>query len=162
MISQILLQDIMLFTAGIALFAIIFVTVHRTLCSMPLIQSKITTTIMALSVSVLCLVGIYECLTASSVAHKSIEPENKTNTTLNYILLPYVALAIAIIFSQLLLFTSRILPYEKSETDAKERRSPVQKPMRAASKVKSPKRLKKKKPVKKKLKEADKLVGNTS
>ena len=64
---------------------------------------------------------------------------NEVSVPISYLLLPYVALAVAVILSQVLLFTSRILPVEKPEVPSKE-------PVRSSAKAKFRGRPKKEKP----------------
>ena len=148
------LQDIMLVLFGVAVFVIVFSTVRRTLKSTPLFQGK-TATMIALAVSALCLVGIYEFLVVPGDLSSSTETGNNTNVILNYILLPYVCLAIAILLSQLLLFASKILPSEESETIAKKTEPKLTKP-------KPPRRPKKAKPAEKQSKDMTKTAGSPS
>ena len=120
------LQDIMLILFGVAVFVIVLTTVHKTL-QKTLFQGR-TTIVMALAVSVLCIVGMYQFLGTPGDSSSGPETGNKTNVTLNYILLPYVALAVAILLSQLLLFASKILPGEKPEAIAKSTKPKLAKP----------------------------------
>ena len=131
------LQDIMLILFGVAVFVIVLTTVHKTL-QKTLFQGR-TTIVMALAVSVLCIVGMYQFLGTPGDSSSGPQTGNKTNVTLNYILLPYVALAVAILLSQLLLFASKILPCERPEAIAKSTQTKLAKP-------KSPCRPKKKEP----------------
>ena len=126
MSSHISLQDIMLVLFGVAVFVIVLTTVYKTL-QKTLFQGK-TAIVMALAVSVLCIVGMYQFLGTPGDSSSGPEAGNKPNVTLNYILLPYVALAVAILLSQLLLFASKILPGEKPEAIAKPTEPKLAKP----------------------------------
>ncbi len=117
MTNHISLQDIMLVLFGVAVFVIVLTTVYKTLHE-TLFQGR-TAILMALAVSVLCIVGMYQLLGTPGDSSSGLETGNKTNVTLNYILLPYVALAVAILLSQLLLFASKILLAEKPAAIAK-------------------------------------------
>jgi len=143
MINYISLQNIMLVVFGVAVFVIVFTTVHHTL-QKTLFQGR-TAILMALAVSALCIVGMYQFLGISGDSSDGTETRNMTNVTLNYILLPYVALAVAILLSQLLLFASKILPHEKSEVIAKGTGSHTQKSKTVVAKSK-PGRPKKEEP----------------
>jgi len=134
MINYISLQNIMLAVFGAAVFVIVLTTVHRTL-QKTLFQGR-TAILMALAVSALCIVGMYQFLGISGASSSGPETANKTNVTLNYILLPYVALAVAILLSQLLLFASMILPHEKSDVITKGTGSLTQKSKSVVAKSK--------------------------
>ncbi len=148
------LQDIMLVLFGVAVFVIVLTTVHKTL-QKTLFQGR-TAILMALAVSVLCIVGMYQFLGAPGDPSSGADTGNKTNVTLNYILLPYVALAVAILLSQLLLFASKILPGDKAEATTKPTEPKLAKPKSTAG---SPK---KEKPVEKQPKEVTKTAGSSS
>jgi len=143
----------MLVLFGAAVFVIVLTTVHRTL-QKTLFKGR-TAILMALAVSTLCIVGMYQFLGGPVGASSSSNVENKTHVTLNYILLPYVALAVAILLSQLLLFASKILPSEESETIAKKTEPKLTKP-------KPPRRPKKAKPAEKQSKDMTKIAGSPS
>ena len=130
-----IISNIMLVLFGVAVFVIVLTTVYKTL-QKTLFQGK-TAIVMALAVSVLCIVGMYQFLGTPGDSSSGREIGDKTNVTLNYILLPYVALAVAILLSQLLLFASKILPGEKPEAIVKSTEPKLAKP-------KSPGRPKKK------------------
>ena len=134
MSNYISLQDIMLVLFGVAVFVIVLTTVHRTL-QKTLFQGR-TAIVMALAVSVLCIVGMCQFLGTPGDSSSGPETGNKTNVTLNYILLPYVALAVAILLSQLLLFASKILPGDKAEAIAKPTEPKLTKPKSAAGRPK--------------------------
>ena len=127
-------QNIMLVLFGAAVFVIVLTTVHRTL-QKTLFKGR-TAILMALAVSALCIVGMYQFLGGSVGASSSSNVENKTHVTLNYILLPYVALAVAILLSQLLLFASKILPGDESEAIAKPIEPKLAKPKSTAGRPK--------------------------
>ena len=143
MINYISLQNIMSAVFGAAVFVIVLTTVHRTL--QKLFQGR-TAILMALAVSALCIVGMYQFLGAPGDSSRGPVTGNQTNVTLNYILLPYVALAVAILLSQLLLFASKILPGDESEAIAKDTGSLAQKQKSVVAKPKPPGRPKKEKP----------------
>jgi hypothetical protein len=134
MINYISLQNIMLVVFGAAVFVIVLTTVHRTL-QKTLFQGR-TATLMALAVSALCIVGMYQFLGAPDDSSRGPETGNQTNVTLNYLLLPYLVLTVAILLSQLLLFASKILPHDKSDVITKGTGSPVQKPKSVVAKSK--------------------------
>ena len=102
-----------------------------------------------------CHSGMYQFLGTPGDPSSGPETDNKTNVTLNYILLPCVALAVAILLSQLLLFASKILPGEESEAIAKGTEPKLTKP-------KSPGRPKKEKPVQKPSKDVTDTAGTSS
>lgn len=159
MITHTLLQNIMLAVFGAAVFVIVLTTVHRTL-QKTLFQGR-TAILMALAVSALCIVGMYQLLGIPGGSSRDPQTGNQTNVTLNYILLPYVALAVAILLSQLLVFASKILPREKSDVTAKRTARLAQKPEQKELRPKPPGRPKKE-AVEKPSKEASKPVGSAS
>jgi ABC-type uncharacterized transport system permease subunit len=134
MINYISIQNIMLVIFGAAVFVIVLTTIHRTL-QKTMFQGR-TALLLAFAVSALCIVGMYQFLGIPSDSFGGPETANKTNVTLNYILLPYVALAVAILLSQLLLFASKILPHEKSDVITKGTGPLAQKPKSNISKSK--------------------------
>lgn len=117
MITHTLVQNIMLAVFGAAVFVTVLATVYRTL-QKTLFQGR-TAILMALAVSALCIVGMYQFLGMPSDSSVGPETGNQTNVILNYLLLPYVARTVAILLSQLLLFASKILPQEESDVIAK-------------------------------------------
>jgi len=90
---------------------------------------------MALAVSSLCIVGMYQFLGISGDLSGGSD-SRKTNETLNYLLLPYLVLTMAILLSQLLLFASKIIAHEKSEVIAERTGSHPKKPKNTAVKSK--------------------------
>jgi len=160
MINYISFQNIMLAVFGPAVFVIVLTTVHRTL-QKTLFQGR-TAILMALAVSVLCIVGIYQFLGTSGDSSSGPETGNKTNVTLNYILLPYVALAVAILLSQLLLFAGKMLTGAESEAVEKEKKPLGQILEQIESKSKYPGRPKKEKPAEKESKETTKAAASAS
>ncbi len=160
MSNYIPLHDIMLLLFGAAVFVIVLATVHRTLRK-TLFQGK-TAIFMSLAVSALCIVGMYQLLGAPGDSSSGPETGDKTNVTLNYILLPYVALAVAILLSQLLLFVSKILPGDEANAIMKRTGSRDEKSKSVLEKPKSPGRPKKKeKSAETKPKEATEPAGSS-
>ena len=72
---------------------------------------KGTAKVIAFCVSVLCITSLYTILAVSWNG----ETKNGLGSTASYLLLPYIALAVAILLMHLLLFVSRMLPGEVSE-----------------------------------------------
>ncbi len=148
-----ILPEVMLLLTLTAIFVILFVTVLKIVRGVSFFQGK-TAVIMALCVSVLCVVGLLQFLVVPGGTYNATEANMKITVTVSYLLLPQVALAsaIAVIFSQLLLFASRILPGERPKARVKE-------PERPRTKSKSSGKPKKAKPAEKQSKEVACTAG---
>lgn len=97
-----------------AIFLLLFAIILKVLRENS-IFSKMTTTIMALCMSLLCIIGLQHSLLPGSDSHKSSGNGRALLTSFDLILLIYAALAIAIIFISLLMFLSKIFRKRKEQ-----------------------------------------------
>ncbi len=98
------LHEFILLLSGMAIFTILFVTIHRILKQMSIFQGP--TVIVAICVSLLSVMGLSRFFVTADVACKTAE--NRCDIALDFIFLPYTALALAIILVLLLSFVSRL------------------------------------------------------
>jgi len=77
MINYICLQNIMLVVFGASVFVVVFITVHRTL--QKTLYPGRTAILMALAVSSLCIVGMYQFLGISGDLSGGSESSRNTN-----------------------------------------------------------------------------------
>ena len=117
-----ILPEIMLVLSAVAVFAILFVTILKVLREAGFFKGR-TAVLIALCVALLCIVGLSEFVVPNGL-HGGPEPTVKTRGTLDYLLLPYVALAVAILVSHLLVFASKIAPGTRAESPAKKSEHP--------------------------------------
>ena len=103
--SIFVLHEFILFLSATVIFTIIFVIIHKTLKQMSIFQSP-TTVLVAICVSLLSVIGLSRFFVITDVACKTTA--NRHDITLDFILLPYTALAFAIILVLILSFVSRI------------------------------------------------------
>jgi len=99
----------MLAVCAVAIFIVLFATILRALKEMSLFTHG-TSVVVALSVSVLCLIGLYYLLVpdGGGRAVSGHASEANSQTGIEIILLPYAALAIAILLCLLFLGIGRI------------------------------------------------------
>jgi hypothetical protein len=121
-----LLPEVMVLVLLAAIFVVLLVTILKILRQVAFFQGK-TAVVVALSVSTLCIVGLAQLLTVPGGTYNAAEVGRKTNGGVSYLLLAYVALAIAaaVILSQVLLLASRISPNEKPESEARKSEHPL-------------------------------------
>jgi len=121
MSNYISIPEVMLLATLAAIFVILFVTMLKILRQVSFFQGK-TAVVMALCVSVLCIVGLSQFLAIPGVTGTEIGIHNEAGSPISHLLLPYVALAVAVavMLSQVLLFASKDLPVERPETSTKE------------------------------------------
>jgi len=103
--SIFVLHEFILFLSATVIFTIIFVIIHKTLKQMSIFQGP-AAVIVAICVSLLSVMGLSRFFVIADVACKTTE--NRHDITLDFILLPYTALAFAIILVLILSFVSRI------------------------------------------------------
>ena len=108
--SNFVLSEFMLLLSGMAILTILFVIIYKILKQMSIFQGP-AAVIVAICVSLLSLIGLSRFFVISDVAYKSTE--NRHDITLDFILLPYTALALAIILVSFLSFVSRIFKNHK-------------------------------------------------
>jgi hypothetical protein len=101
----------------ISVWGIIFLTVWHVLRQNRLFEGK-TAAVAALCVSFLCMVGLYQWLCVEG-GHERV---NSSETNLNLLLLPYAALAVAVIAVLLFMLFSRSFRVRESKRSVKESR----------------------------------------
>lgn len=99
-------DSILVLVAG-AIFLLVFAIILEVLRKVSLFN-KTNTTLVALCVSLLCIIGLQRFLLPGSDGHELSDNGGGSGTGFDLILLPYAALAIAILVMSLLLFLSRI------------------------------------------------------
>lgn len=107
-----------------AVFVIVYVVVLRTVKKTVLFDGRVSL-IIAGAISLLCVVGLTEFLVLPGRARGGTEGESHVDATLRYILLPYVALALAILLSQLVVFAGRFMPTGQDSTGNESAERPV-------------------------------------
>ncbi len=115
--SIFVLHEFILFLSATVIFTIIFVIIHKTLKQMSIFQGP-TTVLVAICVSLLSVIGLSRFFVIADVACKATE--NRHDITLDFILLPYTALAFAIILVLLLLFVNRLSRNHRMNKSCKE------------------------------------------
>ena len=115
--SIFVLHEFILLLSGVAIFTILFVIIHKTLKQISIFQGP-AVVIVAICVSLLSVIGLSRFFVITDVACKTTE--NRHDITLNFILLPYTALALAIILVLLLSFVSRIFKNHRMNKSCKE------------------------------------------
>ena len=95
--SLLTLTEPFLALVGIAIFALVWVVVHRTLKEMHFFEGKATIAIVATCVSLLSVMGMFRFLGAGVGPHSVSEEAGGQGTNLDFVLLPYAALGIAIV-----------------------------------------------------------------
>ena len=107
--SLLALNEPLLPLVGIAIFVLVWVVVHRTFKEVPLFEGKATTATLATCVSLLSVMGMFHFLGAGVGPHSVSEKAGGEGTNLDFILLPYAALGIAIVLLALYLSGAKLL-----------------------------------------------------
>jgi hypothetical protein len=107
--SLLALNEPFLPLVGIAIFVLVWVVVHRTFKEVPLFEGKATAATMATCVSLLSVMGMFHFLGAGVGPHSVSEKAGGQGTNLDFILLPYAALGIAIVLLSLYLYGAKLL-----------------------------------------------------
>jgi len=115
--SIFVLHEFILFLSGVAIFTIPFVIIHKVLKQISIFQGP-AVVIVAICVSLLSVIGLSRFFVITDVACKTTE--NRRDITLDFIFLPYIALALAIILLLLLLFVNRISRNRRMNKSCKE------------------------------------------
>ncbi len=115
--SIFILHEFILLLSATVIFTIIFVIIHKTLKQMSIFQGS-TTVVVAICVSLLSVIGLSRFFVIADVACKTTE--NRRDISLDFILLPYTALALAIILVLLLLFVNRLSRNHRMNKSCKE------------------------------------------
>ena len=94
--------------AGIAFFFLLLVIFFRILKEVPFFESKVTAAIAATCVSMLSVMGMFHLLGAGVGPHSVSEKAGGQGKNLDFILLPYAALGIAIVLLSLYLYGTKL------------------------------------------------------
>ena len=105
--STVSLGGFLLVLAAGAIFVLLFATTLEVLRKMSFFN-RASVVVVALCVSLLSVIGLWRFLLPSGGGHASEGKRGGPGTGFDLILLPYAALAIAILIMSLLLFVSRI------------------------------------------------------
>lgn len=105
-VSLLLLSESTTFLCLAAIFVIVFATIAKTLKEMSFFQKK-TSVVVALCVSLLCIIGLYQSFFTTDKTHEVVHQGDKI-WIMPFLLLPYTALALAILLLLLLLFVVRM------------------------------------------------------
>ena len=104
-ISIFVLHEFMLLLSGMAILTILFVIIHRILKQMSIFQGP-AAVIMAICVSLLSVIGLSRFFVITDVTCQTTA--NRRDITLDFILLPYTALALALILGLIFMLVNRI------------------------------------------------------
>ena len=115
--SIFVLHEFILFLSATVIFTIIFVIIHKTLKQMSIFQGPVAV-IVAICVSLLSVMGLSRFFVIADIACKTTE--NRHEITLDFIFLPYIALALAIILVLLLLLVNRLSRNHRTNKSCKE------------------------------------------
>jgi hypothetical protein len=113
--SLLTLTEPFLALVGIAIFVLVWVVVHRTLKEMHFFEGKATIATVATCVSLLSVMGMFRFLGAGVGPHSVSEEAGGHGTNLDFVLLPYAALGIAIVLLALYLSGARLLRNGKTK-----------------------------------------------
>jgi protein-S-isoprenylcysteine O-methyltransferase Ste14 len=94
-----------------AIFVILFAVIAKTLKEMSFFQKK-TAIVVALCVSLLCIIGLYQSFFTIDKTHEVVHQGDKIGI-LPFLLLPYTALALAILLLLLFLFALKFYRGER-------------------------------------------------
>ena len=108
--------QIMQWVFVVAVFVIVFITVLRILMEASSFRKE-ATVVLAFCVSVLCIVGVAQVIELPGPGTNSEAPTIAPQNPQYYVLLPFVALTVAVLMAQLLVLTGKILPGGKAKTN---------------------------------------------
>lgn len=111
------LHEFMLLLSGTIIFVVLFVMIRKVLKQMSIFQGP-TAVIVAICASLLSVIGLSRFFVIADVSCKTTV--NRYDITLDFIFLPYIALALAMILVLLLLFVSRVSRNHKMNKSHKE------------------------------------------
>jgi hypothetical protein len=105
-----------------AIFIVLLTTMLKILKAVSFFQGA-QVWVMAVSVAILCILG----MVAPVGTYSSVDSDSQIEVTISYLLVSYMALAVAVavILSQVILLASRISPNEKPESDARKSEHPL-------------------------------------
>lgn len=107
--SLLALNESFLPLVGIAIFVLVWVVVHRILKEVPFFEGKATAAIVTTCVSLLSVMGMFHFLGAGVGPHSVSEKAGGQGTNLDFVLLPYALLGVAIVLLSLYLYGARLL-----------------------------------------------------
>jgi hypothetical protein len=107
--SLLALNEPFLPLAGIAIFVLVWVVVYRTFKEIHFFGSLASIATMATCVSLLSVMGMFHFLGAGVGPHSVSEKAGGQGTKLDFILLPYAVLGIAIVLLSLYLYGAKLL-----------------------------------------------------
>lgn len=110
--STSILSEPILFLGVVSIFVILFLIILNVLQQMSFFKGK-TATIVALCISLLCILGLHQYFFVTTEIGEISENSENSGTELNIILLPYAALALAILLLIFLLFAATIFRSDK-------------------------------------------------
>ena len=120
---NLLLSEPTTFLCLAAIFVILFEITVKTLKEVSFFQKK-TAVVVALCVSLLCIIGLYQSFFSINKTHGMSEKGDK-NWVLHFLLLPYTALALAILFLLLLLFVLKVFRGDRAIKNFWEEKSQI-------------------------------------
>ena len=115
--SIFVLPEFILFLSATVIFTILFVIIHETLKQMSIFQGP-AAVIVAICVSLLSVIGLYRFFIVPNVTCEITA--NRCEINLDFILLPYAALALTVILILFLLFVGRISRNHRANRSCKE------------------------------------------
>jgi hypothetical protein len=107
--SLLALTELFLPLVGIAIFVLVWVVVHRTLKEMQFFEGLASTATVATCVSLLSVMGMFHFLGAGVGPHNVSEEAGGQGTNLDFVVLPYALLGIAIVLLSLYLSGDKLL-----------------------------------------------------
>lgn len=113
--SLLALTELFLPLVGIAIFVLVWVVVHRALKEMQFFKGKATIAIVATCVSLLSVMGMFHFFGAGVGQHSVSDKASGQGTNLDFVLVPYAALGIAIVLLALYLSGAKLLRKGKSK-----------------------------------------------
>jgi ABC-type uncharacterized transport system permease subunit len=113
------IHEFILLLSGAVIFVLLFVVIYKILKQMSIFRG-LTSAIVAVCVSLLSVIGLSQFFVIADVACKTTA--NRRDITLDVILLPYTALAIAVILSLILMIFNRI--FKNHKMDKARRKNP--------------------------------------
>lgn len=115
-IQTMAVADGVLPVCGIAVFAILFVTIHASLKRSQMFQER-SVTVLSACVSLLCVIGMYQTFVTPETSQNVSESNGHSGVF--FLLVPYAALGIALLMMLLLIFLARLVGGDKAKQHTK-------------------------------------------
>ena len=115
-IQTMAVADGVLPVCGIAVFAILFVTIHASLKRSQMFQER-SVTVLSACVSLLCVIGMYETFVTPETSQNISESNGHSGVV--FLLVPYAALGIALLVMLLLMLLARLIGGDKAKQHTK-------------------------------------------